>query len=190
MSRPTSICRQTVRGTGGPSPATVPEGEAPPVSRTDPDREDPVAEPSITGIRTSTGEEEISMTRPRFPFLLTLLLSWAVCLTGCDILDLVDSETYTDVTVDLINDDNSLAVHILAEGEEFSSSNQLQPGKGRTVIVGAIEGQAVEFRAGRNGSVLASRQCVPKGKLSGLDAAVVWTGQALVCANWENPTDN
>lgn len=88
--------------------------------------------------------------RRRIPLLAGLL---ALC--GCDATENIDT-----VSVSLANE-SATAVHLLTAGEDFSPSNRVEPGMGRTrsisIRVDQVEMQ--DFRAGRNGTVVATVSC-------------------------------
>lgn len=109
-----------------------------------------------------------------------------VALAGCDILGLSDAEDSAEVVVNLINDDLSRVIHLLGPNESFSQTNKVPPGGARALPLDLVEGEAVRFRAGRNGTVLATRECVPEGVADPgfAQPSVVWTGQALACSHW------
>jgi hypothetical protein len=110
-----------------------------------------------------------------------------VGVLGCG--DSTGPEGSDSLTVQLVNDDDNLPIHILARGESFQPSNQLQPnGGGRQFSFSVIENQAETFRAGRDGIVLRTVECTPDwGESDGPGddpAAVIWTGDALACSGW------
>lgn len=107
------------------------------------------------------------------------------CGREFEALSSIQARELTTLSVLLINDDADEAIHILAPDEPFAPSNQLNPGGGRQIALGVFEGEGQVFSAGRNGQVLTTAECVPHfGIVVPRDASVIWTGEALVCANW------
>jgi len=86
---------------------------------------------------------------------------------------LVDVET-TEVVM-LNAPSNGLPIHILGPQEGFDPSNRLEPGQNRQTTVRG--NQNVQFRAGRNGTVLATTVCdfIGPGEL------IVWEDGRLFC---------
>ncbi|HSC35624.1 MAG TPA: hypothetical protein VLG45_10140 [Thermodesulfobacteriota bacterium] len=57
---------------------------------------------------------------------------------------------------------NEFPIHILSPGESLSPDNQLAPGESREVFIGLVEeGEAIVFRAGRNGVICQEIACTP-----------------------------
>jgi hypothetical protein len=129
------------------------------------------------------------MRNVRYRWLLVILLApfltASVCGGGSEsILD--PSADEFDKTVDLFNDDGleSSCVHVFAPGETFPccqvcTSSQGMAGQ-RTVVMHLVRQQRYEFRAGRNGEILATKSC----KASGAESErfrVDWNGSGLRC---------
>lgn len=112
-------------------------------------------------------------------FLGLALLATTLMATECPFPLDAFLVNLTDVV--LFNDSNQ-PIHILSEGESFAPGNQLQPNTGRVLTERLIDSQAIMYRAGRNGAVLATVQCTPRDQPASPE--VIWTGGALVCAGW------
>lgn len=124
----------------------------------------------------------------RWRFALSVL---PIVLFGCDLLE--PAEEQYGISVRLSNSD-ALPVHILAPDEDFAPANRISPKSGLVVSMSTYHGHTPMFRAGRDQQVLATIRCRttiavraddPDRAYPPTNPTVVWTGAALVCANWE-----
>ncbi len=113
-----------------------------------------------------------------------------VSAVGCEMLVDTGPTGDTQVEVSLVNDADE-AVHILTSEEDFANGNRVPSGAARSVFVRGPGESLVQFRAGRNGTVLATVQCRLVRDRDGEDPGlrvVVYHEPAgvgsLVCVNW------
>jgi len=99
--------------------------------------------------------------------------------------------TYTEATFNLHNNDMTTQrenIHILLPGESFEYANRLMPGSSRQVeLKGFDDAEPIEIRAGRNGQVLATTQCIAPS--NDFTATVSWDGSNLTCQAEANEPD-
>ena len=117
------------------------------------------------------------------------ILGATLIASGCEILAPDTTTILLDVVLRNAASDGQ-PIHILKPGEGFAPSNQIAPGGSRFVDVGVPGNGEVEFRAGRNGQVLADATCITQDRWaqrdSGIPGRVIWNGSALTCADWDS----
>lgn len=109
-----------------------------------------------------------------------VLLSW-VSLTADLCVGDPQAPEHGIIDVDLVNGDQA-PVHLFVGGETFPCCQVQAGGSRRASNLDVVEGRSVEFRAGRNGEILATASCRVVRSLSiETTPTVTWTGQGLVC---------
>ena len=127
-------------------------------------------------------------------FLILLLIPASLLVKGCGLFGPSEDDPHGEevgITATLLNLDHpalGLAVHLLGPDETFPTG-RLDPGQSRTyTFLSRVNGQT-EFRAGRNGDIIATKSCTCTTAVCGLSdgprlVRVEWNGSALACVSW------
>src|SRR5262249_9356239 len=96
------------------------------------------------------------------------------------------TKTCQDIRVDISNSEQSLdAIAIVGPGAPFTADKVLASGQSRSLMLCVDKGDREEFRASREGVIVAVARCaVVQTPEEGGSASVVWTLQGFLCQNW------